>query len=118
MYTVVYCCQLALTEKRVAMEQEEMIEGEESKQIRVKEGTKQCLDQLKLVNQEPYDNVIQRIIKNYVEHDQEDKLPLNDETREIIKERLNAVQRGEVISTKELMDRVRKRKHELRGSIE
>ena len=62
--------------------------------------TKKELDSLKVIEQEPYQNVIKRLI-DYFKED----LTLSDETKKLISDRVDSVEKGNVMSTKELFKR-------------
>jgi len=69
--------------------------------IQVMENTRLCLEKLKVVKQEPYDNVIRRIIERVLDLCEEGT---DLETKKMIQGRLNEVAKGDVISTKQLRD--------------
>ena len=72
---------------------------EEATTIQVKADTKFCLDSIKLVKQESYDNVIKRLIHATLDLAEQG---MDVETTKKIKERLKEVNEGKVVSTKEL----------------
>jgi ferritin len=72
--------------------------------IRLKLETKQVLNELKVIERESYDSVISRLIQNFAE----EQLELNDLTKSLLQKRLNKVDQGKVLSTKELMKRLKK----------
>jgi len=67
--------------------------------IRVKPETKQILTQLKIVERESFDNVINRILLQGLV---ESQLDIDSKLKEKLLERLQGIKTGRVISTKEL----------------
>lgn len=69
------------------------------KTIKIDQNVKSLLDVLKVVPQEPYNNVIERLVFEKFEQDME----LNDESKEIIKQQILKVAKGEVKSFEETL---------------
>lgn len=65
--------------------------------IRMQPKLKKELDNLKLIKQEPYENVIKRLIEYFKEN-----MDLNKETKKLLLKRIKNVEEGKVISTREL----------------
>ena len=71
--------------------------------ISVGKDIKDCLQELKIIKQEPYDNVIRRVLRDFLDYCEEG---LDEKTRKLINGRLKDVENGKVISSKELKDRL------------
>ncbi len=74
-----------------------------SELIRVSKPTKELLSNMKIIEEESFDSVINRLLQTKVE----ECIKLNNQTQQVINERLNNVSQGKVISSKELLDRVK-----------
>lgn len=74
--------------------------------ISVNKSTKEILDSFKIIDREPYDDVILRIIQNMIE----DELEVNSQTKEILTNRLNNLNMGQVMSTSDLLQKIREKK--------
>ena len=67
--------------------------------IQVKRETKKLLNSLKLIKQEPYDEVIKRVIDKLLDTCEEGS---DRKTKELIEGRIKEIEDGKVISTKDL----------------
>jgi len=74
--------------------------------IRVKQGTKDVLDSLKIIDREPYDSVILRALQYMLE----DHLELSNSTKELLKKRIDNIGKGEVLSTEDLLKKIREKR--------
>lgn len=84
--------------------------------IKVKMDTKALLQNLKVVERESYDDVIQRLIQHFAE----DQLELNEPSRKIILERIKKLEEGRVLSLKEVlrkMDKEEKKRKNEKSSV-
>lgn len=82
--------------------------------IRVQNETKAILTKLKIVQAESFDDVINRIIQTTLE----DNLSLNNETRALLDKRTDKIDKAQVFSGNELLDRIRRRRLEKEGILE
>ena len=73
--------------------------------VRMQLELKNELDTLKVIDREPYESVIKRLV-DYFKED----LELSEETKKLISQRMKKIEKGQVISTKELLDRLKKNK--------
>ena len=73
--------------------------------IKVEKDTVNLLKGLKVIKEEPYNEVVKRLIENFVE----DFLNLNDMTKESIKKGLEDMKKGAVFSKEEALDYIRSR---------
>ena len=82
----------------------------ENTTIRLNNETKQCLDDIKVIRRETYDDVIRRVLVRFLNsverHEIKEDNELNDKTIKLLKRRLKNVNEGNVISTKELKKRL------------
>ncbi|MBU0461372.1 MAG: hypothetical protein KJ574_02170 [Nanoarchaeota archaeon] len=76
-----------------------------SESIKIRKDTKQALEQLKLVPQESFDNVIQRLVVSCVDED----LEISDSMKRVIESRLQNVKEGKVYSLKEFRNKLAKK---------
>ncbi len=67
--------------------------------IQIKLDTKTYLDKMKIIKQEPYDRVIKRMISKLLDFCEEGR---DEKTKKLIQNRIQEVNRGEVVSTKQL----------------
>lgn len=82
-----------------------IINETESAIIRIKKGTKEVLDSLKLIDRESYDSVIHRVIQYTLE----DELELNDNTKKLLNQRMLNLRAGKAMSTQDLLKRIREK---------
>lgn len=82
----------------------------EQTSIRLYRNTKDCLDLVKRVDQESYDNVIKRLLYFFTEYGNSE---LNAETIKLVESRIKDVKEGRVISAKELKRRLFGNKDEI-----
>lgn len=73
--------------------------------IKVEKDTVNLLKGLKVIKEEPYNEVIKRLIENFVE----DFLDLNDMAKKSIKKGLEDMKKGVVFSKEEALDYIRNR---------
>ena len=74
--------------------------------IKVEGKTVEVLKALKITRQESYNEVIRRLIDNFIE----DHLELNESTKKQILKGMEQMKRGEVLSTKEVLEYFRDKK--------
>jgi len=74
--------------------------------VRMQVGLKNELDGLKVIDRESYESVIKRLV-DYFKED----LELSENTKKLINERIKKVDKGKVISTQELLDKLRDNKN-------
>ena len=72
--------------------------------IKVKTDTRALLGELKVVQRESYDDVIQRLIQHFAE----DQLELNSQTRKVLLERTKNIKEGKVLSFQQMLDSIKK----------
>lgn len=80
--------------------------------IKVKMDTRALLQNLKVVERESYDDVIQRLIQHFAE----EQLELNEQTRKVILERMNKIQEGKVLSLREVLGKMDKKGKERKNA--
>jgi hypothetical protein len=85
--------------------------------IQVSLETKKVLDDIKVIEREPYDDVIRRLLQEVLDRCEEGG---DKETKGIITQRLCALKRGEAVSTHQLKGRLfgTKDKYEVRESLD
>jgi hypothetical protein len=81
--------------------------------IRVKKPTKELLSNLKLVETETFDSVVNRLLQSKLE----EHLELSDATAELLSQRLQQVKKGNALSSKELLRKFQERRKLVRSSI-
>ena len=75
--------------------------------LSVSEGTKKILDSLKIIDRETYENVILRVVQNIVE---DGVFEINNQTKGLITQRMENLNKGKVLSTKELIKKLREKR--------
>lgn len=75
--------------------------------LSVSEGTKKILDSLKIIDRETYENVILRVVQNIVE---DSVFEINNQTKGLITQRMENLNKGKVLSTKELIKKLREKR--------
>lgn len=80
--------------------------------IRMQNKVKKELAHLKIIEQEPYESVIKRLIDCFKEN-----LELSGSTKELLLERVKNIEEGKVMSTKEIYKKFveNKKKHKKNG---
>ena len=78
----------------------------ESEMIRVKKPTKELLEELKIIDRESFDSVISRLLQTKLE----EVIELNPETQNMMDRRLQSVAKGRVLSSKELLQRIKEKR--------
>lgn len=73
--------------------------------VRMKVELKNRLFDLKVIDREPYESVIERLINHFSED-----LELSEDTQKLVQARVKKVNKGEVMSTKELHEKIKKQR--------
>ena len=84
-----------------------------STSIRLKQETKNVLEDIKLVPTESFDHVIKRILKSFIDCTEE----LDSETIDKLQNRLQDINSGRVLSTEELRSKLFGNSDEVRKSM-
>jgi hypothetical protein len=83
--------------------------------IRVSKDTRELLERLKIMEREPIEMVLKRILESYLESDEG---AVKNEARKQIKRRIKTVNEGKSMSTADLRERIaRLRKQEVRSGM-
>lgn len=85
----------------------------ESEMIRVKKPTKELLEELKIIERESFDSVISRLLQTKLE----EVIEISPETKKELEKRMESVSKGKVISSKELLQRLKEKEVDKENNV-
>jgi hypothetical protein len=78
----------------------------ETEVIRVSKETKELLNTLKIIDAESFGSVVNRVLQTKFE----DCIQVNESTQKLLQKRINNIKEGKLFPSRELLDRVRKKR--------